>query len=52
MKDLEEHLTKFEQFDNIPFNLFKRTVNKTLKKYAPTKKNYVRANQALFNTKT
>ena len=51
MKDLEEHLTKFEPFDNIPFNLFKKIVNKTLEKYAPTKKKYVRANQVLFNTK-
>ena len=35
MNDLQEHLTKFEHFDNIPFNLFKKTVNKTLEKYAP-----------------
>ena len=26
MKDLGEHWAKFEQFDNIPFNLFKETV--------------------------
>ena len=24
-KDLEEHLTKFEHYDNIPSNLFKET---------------------------
>ena len=52
MKDLEEHLTKFEYFDNIPSNLFKETVNTILEKDAPTKKKYVRANQAPFITKT
>ena len=52
MKDLEEHLTKFEHFDNIPSNLFKETVNIILEKHAPTKKKYVRANQAPFITKT
>ena len=52
MKDLEEHLTKFEHFDNIPSNLFKETVNTILEKHAPTKKKYVRANQAPFITKT
>ena len=52
MKDLEEHLTKFEHFDNIPSNLFKETVNIILEKHAPTKKKYVRANQARFITKT
>ena len=26
MKDLGENWAKFEQFDNIPFNLFKETV--------------------------
>ena len=51
-KDLEEHLTKFEHFDNIPSNLFKETVNIILEKHAPTKKKYVRANQAPFITKT
>ena len=39
MKDLEEHLTKFEHFDNIPSNLFKETVNIILEKHAPTKEN-------------
>ena len=38
MKDLEEHLTKFEHFDNIPLNLINETVNKILEKRAPTKK--------------
>ena len=52
MKDLEEHLTKFEHFDNIPSNLFKETVNIILEKHAPTKKKYVRTNQAPFITKT
>ena len=52
MKDLEEHLTKFEYFDNISSNLFKETVNTILEKHAPTKKKYVRANQAPFITKT
>ena len=52
MKDLEEHLTKFEHFDNIPSNLFKETVNTILEKHAPTKKKYVRANQAPFISKT
>ena len=52
MKDLEEHSTKFEHFDNIPSNLFKETVNTILEKHAPTKKKYVRANQAPFITKT
>ena len=52
MKDLEEHLTKFEHFNNIPSNLFKETVNTILEKHAPTKKKYVRANQAPFITKT
>ena len=50
MKDLEEHLTKFEHFNNIPSNLFKETVNTILEKHAPTKKKYVRANQAPFKT--
>ena len=52
MKDLEEHLTKFERFNNIPSNLFKETVNTILEKHVPTKKEYVRANQAPFITKT
>ena len=52
MKDLEEHLTKFEHFDNIPSNLFKETVNITLEKHAPTKKKNLTANQAPFITKT
>ena len=52
MKDLEKHLTKFEHFNNIPSNLFKETVNKTLKKHAPSKKKYVRANEVPFITKT
>ena len=52
MKDLEEHLTKFEHFNNIPSHLFKETVNTILEKHAPTKKKYVRANQAPFITKT
>ena len=52
MKDLEEHLTKFEHFDSIPSNSFKETVNIILEKHAPTKKKYVRANQAPFITKT
>ena len=52
MKDLEEHLTKFEHFDNITSNFFKETVKIILEKHAPTKKKYVRANQALFITKT
>ena len=52
MKDLEEHLTKFEHFDNIPSNLFKETVNIILEKHAPTKKKYARCNQGLFITKT
>ena len=52
MKDFEEHLTKFEHFNNIPSNLFKETVNTILEKHAPTKKKYVRANQARFITKT
>ena len=52
MPDLEEHLTKFEHFDNIPSNLFKETVNIILEKHAPTKKKYVRSNQGLFITKT
>ena len=47
MKDLEGHLTKFEHFGNIPPNLLKETVNIVLEKHAPTKKKYVRANQAL-----
>ena len=52
MKDLEEHLTKFEHFNNIPSNLFQETVNTILEKHAPTQKKYVRANQAPFITKT
>ena len=52
MKDLEEHLTKFEHFNNIPSNLFNETVNTILEKHAPTKKKYMRANQAPFITKT
>ena len=52
IKDLEEHLTKFEHFDKIPSNLFEETVNIILEKHAPTKKKYVRANQAPFITKT
>ena len=49
MKDLEEHLTKF---DNILSNLFMETVNIILKKHAPTEKKYIRANQAPYITKT
>ena len=52
MKDLEEHLTKFEYFDNIPSNLFKETMNIVLEKDAPTKKKYVRVNQSPFITQT
>ena len=52
MKDLEEHLAKFEHFNNIPSNLLKEAVNTILEKHAPTKKKYVRANQAAFITKT
>ena len=52
MKDLEEHLTKFEHLANIPSNLFKETLNIILEKHAPTKKKYVRANQVPFITKT
>ena len=48
-KDIEEHLTKFEHYDNIPSNLFKETVNIILEKHTPTKKKYV---QAPFITKT
>ena len=44
IKDLKEHLTKFEQFANILSNLFKGTVN-IIEKHVPTKK-YVRAKQA------
>ena len=51
LKDLEEHLTKFERFDNIPSNLFKETVDIILEKYALSKKKYVRANQAPLITK-
>ena len=32
MKDLEEHLTKFERFDNILSHLFKETMNIILEK--------------------
>ena len=32
MKGLEEFLTKFQHFDNIPSNLFKEIVKITLKK--------------------
>ena len=52
MKDLGENLKKFEHFGNIPSILFKETVNIILEKHAPTKKRYMRANQALFITKT
>ena len=45
-------MAKFEHFTNIPSNLFKETVNIILEKHAPTKKKYVRANQAPFITKT
>ena len=49
--DLEEYSTKFEHFDNVPSSLFKETVNIILEKHLPTKKKYVRANQAPFITK-
>ena len=53
MKELEEHSTKFKNFDNnIPSNLFKETVNIILEKHAPTWKKNVRANQAPFITET
>ena len=45
MKDIGEHLTKVEHFDNIPSNLIKETVNIILKK------KHVRASQAPFITK-
>ena len=53
MKELEEHSTKFKNFDNnIPSNLFKETVNIILEKHAATWKKNVRANQAPFITET
>ena len=52
MKDLWEHLAKFKHFDNVPPKLIKETVNIILENHAPTKKKYVRANQAPFITKT
>ena len=44
-KDIAEHLTKVEHFDNIPSNLIKETVNIILKK------KHVRASQGPFITK-
>ena len=52
MKDLEEHLTKFEHFDNNISNLFQEAVSINLKKHAFTKKQYLGTNQILFITKT
>ena len=52
MKDLEEHLTKLDHYDNILSTLFKKTVNIILEKHVPTKKKYVQSNQPLFITKT
>ena len=52
VKDLDKDLAKFEHLDNIHFNICKETMNITLDKHAPTKKNYVRANQTPVITKT
>ena len=49
VNDIEEQFSENNEFLN--FESFKRIVDKTLDKYAPTKKPYVRANQAPFMNK-
>ena len=49
INDLEEQFSENNEFLN--FEFFKRIVDKTLDKYAPIKKRYVRANQAPFMNK-
>ena len=49
INDLNEYFTKNAEF--LSFSSFKITINKTLEKYAPLKKQYVRANQAAFMNK-
>ena len=49
INDLEEQFSENNEFLN--FESFKRIVNKTLDKYAPIKKRYVRENQASFMNK-
>ena len=49
ISDLEEQFSENNEFLN--FESFKRIVDKTLDKYAPIKKRYVRANQAPFMNK-
>ena len=49
INDLEEQFSENNEFLN--FESFKRIVDKTLDKYAPIKKRYVRANQAPFMNK-
>ena len=49
INDLEEQFSENNEFLN--FESFKRTVDKTLDKYAPIKKLYVRGNQPPFMNK-
>ena len=49
INDLEEQFSENNEFQN--FESFKLIVGKTLDKYAPIKKRYVRANQAPFMNK-
>ena len=49
INDLNECFTENTEF--LSFDYFKRTTDKTLAKYAPIKKGYVRANQASFVNK-
>ena len=49
INDLEEQFSENNEFLN--FESFKRIVDRTLDKYAPIKKRYVRANQAPFMNK-
>ena len=49
INDLEEQFSENNEFLN--FESFKRIVDKTLDKYAPIKKRYVRTNQAPFMNK-
>ena len=49
INDLEEQFSENNEFLN--FESFKRIVDKTLDKYTPIKKRYVRANQAPFMNK-
>ena len=51
IKDLQTQLTKSFNEEAIPFHVLRESVNVTLEKHAPTKKQYARPNQASYMNK-